>query len=107
MSLARETGREEKASMFHDTRESLCVQKVSMFRDVRESLCVTWSCAFRKGMGAQLRVERLKAERVRQSLSVTMAVSCVGKREASGWGLKLLQLQNYVRRGKRPLILRW
>ena len=60
MSLARETGREEKAPMFHDMRESLCVQKVSMFRDVRKSLCVTWLCAFRKGMGAQLRVEGLK-----------------------------------------------
>jgi hypothetical protein len=39
MSLARETGREEKASMFYDMRESLCIQKVSTFRDVRESLC--------------------------------------------------------------------
>jgi hypothetical protein len=74
MSLARETGREEKASMFHDMRESLCVQKVSMFRDVRESLCVTWLCAFPKGMGAHIRVEWLKAERVRQSLLVTIGV---------------------------------
>ena len=73
MSVARETGREEKASMFHDMRESLCAQKVSMFGDVRESLCITWLCAFLKGMGAHLRVERLKTERVRESLSVTMA----------------------------------
>ena len=69
MSLAREMGREEKASMFHDRRESLCVQ-VSMFRDVRESFCVTWVCFFLKGMGSHLRVEQLKAERVRQSLLV-------------------------------------
>jgi hypothetical protein len=68
MSLARETGREEKASMFHDMRESLCVS--SMFRDVREMLCVTWLC---EGIGVHIRVERLKAERVRQSLLVTMA----------------------------------
>jgi hypothetical protein len=40
MSLARATGREEKASMFHDTRERLCVP--SIFRDVREGLCATW-----------------------------------------------------------------
>ena len=59
MSLARETGREEKASMFHDTRESPCV---------------TWFCAFRKRVGAQLRVEWLKADRVRQSLLVAMVV---------------------------------
>jgi hypothetical protein len=44
---------------------------VSMFRDVRESLCVTWLC---EGMGAHIRVERLKAERVRQSLLVTIGV---------------------------------
>ena len=45
-----------------------------MFHDTRESPCVTWFCAIREGMGAHLRVEWLKAERVRQSLSVTMAV---------------------------------
>jgi hypothetical protein len=84
MSLARETGRGEKASMFHDMRESPCVQEVSMLRNVGENLCVTWLCTFRKGMGSQLRVDRLKAERVRQSLLVTMAVR---KREASGRGL--------------------
>jgi len=67
MSLARETGREEKASIFHDMRER------SMFGEVRESLCVTWLCAFLKGMGAHLWVERLKAERVRHTLSVTMS----------------------------------
>ena len=72
MSLARETGREEKASIFHDMREKLWVKRVSMFRDVRESFCVTWLCALRKGMGAQLWVEWLKAERVRQSLLVAM-----------------------------------
>lgn len=59
MSFARETGRGEKASRFHD---------------VRESRCVTWLGAFLRGMGAHLRVEWLKAERVRQSLSVTMVV---------------------------------
>jgi len=92
MSFARETGREEKASMFHDMRESLCVQKVSMFGDARESLCVTWLCAFLKGMGAHLRVEWLKAERVRQSLSVIMEWRCVEKREASGWGLSTAEV---------------
>jgi len=45
-----------------------------MFRDVKESLCVTWLCAIRKGMGSQLRVARLKVERVRESLWVAMAV---------------------------------
>ena len=60
MSLARETGRKEKASMFHD---------------MRENLCVTWLCAFLQGMGAHLRVELLKAERVRQILLLTM-VEC-------------------------------
>ena len=63
MSLAREMGREEKASMFHD---------------MRESFCVTWLCAFCKGMGARLRVEWLEAEKVRQSLLVTMAVGWKG-----------------------------
>jgi hypothetical protein len=73
MSLACEMGHEEKALMFHDMRERLCVQ-VSMFGEVRESLCVTWLCAFLKGMGAHLRVERLKAElRVCQSLLATMS----------------------------------
>ena len=74
MSLARETGREEKASMFHDMRESFCVRKVSMFRfrDARDNPCVTWLCAFLQGMGAHLRVEWLNAERVRQSLLVTI-----------------------------------
>ena len=72
MSLAREMGREEKASMFHDMRESLCVRKVSTCRDVGESLCVTWLCASREGMGAHVPAERLKAERVRKSLLVTM-----------------------------------
>ena len=33
MKLAREMGREEKALMFHEVRES---------RGARESLCVTW-----------------------------------------------------------------
>ena len=76
MSLARETGREEKASMFHDVRESLRVQGVSMFRfrDVRESPCVTWLCAFLQGMGSHPRVEWLKAERVRQSLLVAILI---------------------------------
>ena len=64
--------------MFHDMRESLCIQKVSLFRGVRESLRITWLCAFPKGMGAHIRVERLKAERVRQSLLVTMAVCWKG-----------------------------
>ena len=72
ISLARETGREEKASIFHDMREKLWVKRVSMFRDVRESFWVTRLCALRKGMGAQLWVEWLKAERVRQSLLVAM-----------------------------------
>lgn len=60
--------------MFHDMRESLCIRKVSMLGDVREGLCITWLCAFLEGMGSHLRMERLKAERVRQSLLVTMAV---------------------------------
>jgi hypothetical protein len=64
MSLAHETGHKEKASMFHDMRESFCIQKVLMFCDVRESLWVTWVCAFPKGMGAHIQVEQLKAERV-------------------------------------------
>ena len=38
MSLARATGCEEKASMFHDTRERPCAQEASMFRDMREGL---------------------------------------------------------------------
>jgi len=59
MSLARETARDEKASMFHD---------------MRESLCVTWPCVFLEDTGAHIRVERLKAERVRQSLLVAMVV---------------------------------
>lgn len=59
--------------MFHDTRESLCVREVSMFRDVGESVCAVWLCAFLEGMGAHVRVERLKAERVRKSLLATMA----------------------------------
>jgi len=59
MSLARETAREEKASMFHD---------------MRESLWVTWLCAFLEDTGVHIRVEGLKAERVRQSLLVAMAV---------------------------------
>ena len=59
MSLAREMAREEKASMFHD---------------VRESLCATWLCAFLEDTGAHIRVEGLKAERVRQSLLVAMVV---------------------------------
>ena len=42
MSLARETGREEKASTFHD---------------VRESLCVTLFCAFLEDTGTHLRVD--------------------------------------------------
>jgi len=71
MSLVRETGREEKASIFHDTRESL--PDVSMFRDVGEGLCASWLSGFLEGMGAHVRVERLKAERVRKSLLVTMA----------------------------------
>ena len=53
MSLARETAREEKASMFHD---------------VRESLCVTWLCAFLEDTSTHIRVEASKAESVRQSL---------------------------------------
>ena len=65
-----------------------------MFGDVRESICVTWLCAFLKGMGAHLRVERLKTERVRLSLSVTMAVCW--KAEASGWGLStVMGVQDY------------
>ena len=82
MSLARETGRGEKASMFHDMRESFCVQKVSMLRN----LCVTWLCMFRKGMGSQLRVDRLKAERVRQSLLVTMGRMGGKGGRRRGWG---------------------
>ena len=69
MSLAREMAREEKASMF---------------QDVRESLCMTW---FLEDTGAHFRVEGLKAERVRQSLLVAMAV-----REASGWGLSTTEV---------------
>lgn len=68
--MARETGREEKASMFHDTRESLCVEEVLMFCDVRECLWVTWLCVLLRGKGAHFRVEWLKADRVRQILSV-------------------------------------
>ena len=68
--MARETGREEKASMFHDMRESLCVEKVSAFRDARESFWGIWICAFFKRMGAHLRMERLNSDRVRQSLLV-------------------------------------
>src|SRR5258706_5154190 len=48
MSLVRETGCEEKASMFHD---------------MRESLCGTWLGTFCRGMGTQRWVGRLKAER--------------------------------------------
>ena len=43
-----------------------------MFRDVRESLCVTLLCASLEGIGAHVPAERLKAERVRKSLLVTM-----------------------------------
>ena len=68
MSLARATGREEKASMFHDMRESFG----SLLGEVREDSCVSWLSAFPKGIGAQLRVGRLKAERVRQILLLAM-----------------------------------
>ena len=55
MRLARETAREEKPSTFHEIMESL------------------WPCKdMGVGMGAQRRVGRLKAERVHQSLLVTM-----------------------------------
>jgi hypothetical protein len=40
--MMRATGREEAASMFHDTRERGCVQEASMFGDVREGLHATW-----------------------------------------------------------------
>ena len=64
-------GLEEKASMFHDMRESLGVTS-------------NWLCAFLEGgMGAHLRVEGLKAERVRQSLSVTMVSNRVFISESS------------------------
>src|SRR5258708_7611434 len=65
MSLARTTGREEKASMFHDTRERGCVQGAWMFDEVRVGLCAT-------GMGAHAWVERLKTERVRKNLLAAM-----------------------------------
>jgi uncharacterized protein YcbX len=64
MSLAREMAREEKASMFHD---------------MRENLWVTWLCAFLEDTGAHLRIEGLKAERVRHSQLVAMAVVESGK----------------------------
>ena len=74
MSLVREIGREENASMFHDIKERLCVE-VLIFSEAVESLCVAWLCVFFPGIGAHLLVEWLKAERVRQSLLATMAVS--------------------------------
>lgn len=80
MSLARAMGREEKASMFHDTRESVGLEMVSTLRGVREAgvrerLWVTWHCALLERMGAQRRAEWWKAERVRQSLLGAMVVS--------------------------------
>ena len=55
MRLARETAREEKPSTFHEIMESL------------------WPCKdMGAGMGTQRRVGQLKAERVHQSLLVTM-----------------------------------
>ena len=49
MSWVRETDREEKATMFHDTRESVCVRAVPMFRGVGEAALLR---AFPNGMGA-------------------------------------------------------
>ena len=64
------------------TRETDCGEKVSMIRNVRENLCLIWFCTLRKGMGSHLRVDWLKAERVRRSLLVTMAVCW---KEGSFW----------------------
>jgi hypothetical protein len=75
MSLAREMAREEEASIFHD---------------MRESLCVTWLCAFLEYTGAHIRVEGLKAERVRNSLLVTMA-GC-WKPGSFWWGLSTAEV---------------
>jgi hypothetical protein len=62
MSLVRETEHKEKASMFHDRRESVCA---------------TWLCAFLEGMGTHVQEERLKAERVHKSLLATKACGCL------------------------------
>ena len=62
-----------------------------MFGDVRENLCVTWLCTSLKGMGAHVPVERLKAERVRKSLLVTMTGSW-----RVAWALKVTRSFNWV-----------
>lgn len=87
MSLARAAGRGEKASMFHETRESLGAETALTLDGVRggdggedgervdgEREGPAWYCVFLEGMGPQRRVEWLKAERVRQSLSAVMVV---------------------------------
>lgn len=60
-------------------RGSVGVKVVSTWRGEeeegeREGPWVTWCCALLEGMAPQRRVERLKAERVRQSLRVAMVV---------------------------------
>ena len=68
MSLAREMAREEKASMFHDMKQNLWMTRL---------------CAFLEDTGAHIRVEGLKAERVRQSRLVAMAKGFTLYRQAS------------------------
>ena len=77
--------------MFHDTRESLCFQEASVFGDVRENLCVTWLCASLKGMGAHVPAVRLKAERARKSVLVTMM-----ERQRVAWALKVTRSFNWM-----------
>jgi len=78
MSLARETGREEKASMFQVIRDSVFDFD---FDCVCVCVCVyvTSLCAFLfpflEGMGVHVRVEELKMESARQSLLVTAAMA--------------------------------
>jgi hypothetical protein len=65
--LARATGLEERASMFHD----VIVRGLG-------TLCSTCFCAFLflGGSGAHLWVEELNMESVRQTLLVVMAEKC-------------------------------
>jgi len=56
MSLARATGREEKASKFHVMRER---------SGTRASCCDTWLGAYLEDTGSQSRADDLNAERVR------------------------------------------
>ena len=64
--LARETGREERASIFHDV----------IVRGL--GICVTCLCAFLfpSGNGAHLRVEELNAESLLETLLMVMVEKC-------------------------------